>query len=280
MDFEEKFITAGGGSSLFLRSAKLEQKSKASVLLTHGMGEHSGRYRHVAEFLAGRGYRLCTYDLRGHGRSGGRRGYIQNYDELLDDLAMVKEHYARPGEPMFLYGHSMGGQITLNYMLERRPKVQGAIVASPWLELSFRPSRWKLLMAKIMLKLWPTFTQDGPDDDTLLSRDATFLASMPERDLLHHKMSARMYHELLGGALNSMRRAGECDYPLLMIHGAEDPLTSAKATEAFFKKVVSKDKTLKIYPDMLHETHNEIGREGVLGGMAEWMGERSTKAAG
>ena len=272
MDLEETFITAGDGTSLFLRAAKLEQRAKASVLLTHGMGEHSGRYLHVAEFLASRGYRFCSYDPRGHGRSGGKRGYINCYNELLDDQAMVKEHYMRPGEPMFLYGHSMGAQIMLNYLLERRPGVDGVIATSPWLELSFRPSPWKVLMARIMVNLWPSFTQDGPDDDTLLSHDAEFIASIPGRDLLHHKMSARMYHELMKGALEAMSRAKECDYRLLMIHGADDPLTSAQATEAFFKNAASKDKTLKIHPEMLHETHNEIGRERVMGEIAGWTG--------
>ena len=277
MDLEETFITAADGTSLFLRAAKLEQKAKASVLLTHGMGEHSGRYLHVAEFLASRGYRLCAYDLRGHGRSGGKQGYINHYSELLDDLAMVKEHYTRQGEPMFLYGHSMGAQIMLNYLLERRPAVAGAIATSPWLELSFRPSPWKVLMAKIMVNLWPSFTQAGPDDDTLLSRDAEFIASIPGRDLLHHKMSARMYHELLTGSREALKRAKECDYRLLMIHGADDPLTSSQATETFFKNATSKDKTLKIHPKMLHETHNEIGREMVLAEIVDWMEGRGRK---
>ena len=273
-DFRETSITAPDGTVLFLRSIEPGRKPKASVLLTHGMGEHSARYLHVAEFLAANGYRLCTYDLRGHGRSTGRRGYIRGYDELLDDLERVRKHFKREGERMFLYGHSMGAQVTLNYLLGREPDVQGAIITSPWLELAFRPSRWKVLLAKIMLNLWPTFTQDGPHDDALLSRDAAFIAAIPGRELVHCKMSARMFYELTTGAQRAIAGAREFNCPMLLIHGAEDPLTSAAATKSFFQAIASRDKTLKIYPGMRHETHNDSERETVIAGIVDWLNER------
>jgi len=274
LDFHETFLSAGDSTSLFLRSAMPGGKVKASVVLTHGMGEHSARYTHVADFFAARGYRLCTYDLRGHGRSQGRRGHINHYGELIDDLALVADHYARENGPVFVYGHSLGAQITLNYLLQRRPAIRGAIIASPWLELAYRPPLWKLLVAKIMVKFWPAFTLEGPNDNTRLSRDPAFLDSIPGPELLHQKMSARMYDELIAGARAACAQAEECDCRLLMIHGADDSLTSAEASKAFFAKASSKDKTLKIYPDMRHETHNEIGRESVMAGMVEWMDRR------
>lgn len=252
----------------------MEQPIKANVLLTHGLGEHSGRYGHVALFFAQHGYRLCSYDLRGHGRSGGRRGHINHYGELLDDLEKVVNFHARDGVPMFLYGHSLGAQITLNYLLRRHQPVRGAIIASPWLELVFRPGWLKVLLAKIMMGFWPTFTQNGPDDPASLSRDLDFLDSLPGGDLLHHKISARMYGELLAGASRARAGAAQFDYPLFLLHGTDDPMTSAAATESFFQKVASQDKTLKLHPAMRHETHNEIGRETVLAEIVQWMDRR------
>lgn len=271
--FCETILTARDRTPLFTRSAVLDQntKIKAGVLLTHGMGEHSARYFHVAEFLAKHGYRLCAYDLRGHGRSGGRRGHIDRYEDLLDDLEIVMNHHAREGVPLFLYGHSLGGQITLNFLQRRHPAVRGAVITSPWLRLAFQPAPWKVLLAKITLKFWPTFTQDAPDDPAQLSRDPDFLASMPDSDLTHNKMSARMFNELLQGARRASMEAFQCSYPLYLAHGADDPLTSAPATESFFKNAASPDKTLKIYPSMRHETHNEIGRETVLADIVEWL---------
>jgi alpha-beta hydrolase superfamily lysophospholipase len=238
------------------------------------MGEHSERYAQVGAFFLRHGYRLCAYDLRGHGRSLGRRGYIRCYDDLLDDLQLVLEHHRREGLPLFLYGHSMGGQITLNYLLSRRPRVCGAIITSPWLELAFRPAPWKTLLAKLMVNLWPTFTQEGPGDTTLLSRDEAFLASMDNPDLTHRKISARMFDELTRGGQRVIELAGEFRDPLLLIHGADDALTSAAATENFFHRVGAADKSLKIYPSMRHEPHNDFGRETVLADMVEWMDAR------
>ena len=274
IEFHESFLSAGDSTRLFLRSAAFARKAKASVILTHGLGEHSARYLHVGAFFAERGYRLCTYDLRGHGLSHGRRGHINRYRELIDDLDLVAKHYARDGGPVFLYGHSLGAQITLNYLLQRRPAVRGTILASPWLELAYRPSRWKVALAKIMVRFWPAFTQEGPQDDTRLSRDPAFLESIPGAELLHQKISARMYNELVSGARAAREQAAKCESPILLIHGGDDLLTSAEATKAFFEKAVSADKTLKIYPGMRHETHNEIGREGVMALIMDWMDRR------
>lgn len=272
--FCETFLAARDHTPLFTRSAVLGQNAKASVLLTHGMGEHSARYFHVADFFAKHGYRLCAYDLRGHGRSGGRRGHLDRYEDLLDDLEIVMNQHAHEGALLFLYGHSLGGQITLNFLQQRRPAVRGAVITSPWLQLVFQPAPWKILLARIALTFWPTFTQNGPDDPSQLSRDADFLASMSDPELMHHKMSARMFNELQRGARQASAEACLCGYPLLLSHGAEDALTSAQATESFFKDVASSDKTLKIYPAMRHETHNEIGRETVLADIVEWLDKR------
>ena len=272
--FAGTFPTGGADPLLFLRSAVVEGNVKADVLLTHGLGEHSARYEHVAGSFAQNGYRLCSYDLRGHGRSPGRRGHVNDYGELLDDLGTAMNYHKRDGVPMFLYGHSMGAQITLNYLLQRRPRVSGAIIASPWLELVFRPGRLKVLLAKIMVGVWPTFTQDGPDNKAMLSRDRDFLASLPGEDLMHHKISARMYTELLAGASRAYESSSGYECPLLLIHGTDDPLTSRAATESFFQKLATPDKTLKIFPGMRHETHNETGRETVFAEMMEWMDSR------
>ncbi|HWB60225.1 MAG TPA: lysophospholipase [Chthoniobacteraceae bacterium] len=277
--FSETFLPAGGNFVLFLRSPEVAGKVKADVLLTHGMGEHGAKYNHVAEFFARNGYRLCSYDLRGHGRSHGRRGHINRYGELLDDLETVLHHHQRDGAPPFLFGHSLGGQITLNYLIQRRPRVLGAIITSPLLQLGFRPSRMKVILAKLMLRLWPSFTQSGPNDRTLLSHDLEFLNSLPGQELLHPKISARMYHEILAGAANVLKNPARLECPLLFIQGAEDSMVSVAATKAFFEEVAATDKTLRIHDGMRHETQNEIGREKVLAQMVEWMDARLSAAA-
>ena len=263
-----------GRPALFLHATPVEANTKADVLLTHGMGEYSEKYGHVGRFFSEHGYRLCSYDLRGHGRSPGKRGHIRAYVELLDDMETAMHHHRRAGVPMFLYGHSFGAQITLNYLLQRHPPVAGAIIASPLLKLGFRPSPVKVVMAKLLLKLWPSFTQSGPNDRTLLTRDLAFLDSLPSPELLHHKVSARMYHEIIEGARRAREGASRYDYPMLVIQGEQDTMISVAATKDFFDALAVADKTLRIHPGMKHETQKEIGREMVLAEMVEWMDKR------
>src|SRR5579884_155204 len=131
--FDERFAKGCRGDQLFLRVAQLSSPPRAEVILTHGLGEHSGRYGHVAQALAEKGMRLWAYDLRAHGRSPGRRGDAPDYQLFLDDLACIVEQVPSGPAPVFMMGHSLGGQITLNYLLRHQGNFRGAIIASPWL---------------------------------------------------------------------------------------------------------------------------------------------------
>ncbi len=278
--WREAFLPRPKDNFLFLRWIEPRCELKGDILLTHGMGEHSGRYLHVGEFLAAHGYRVCAYDLRGHGRSSGKRGDIVSYDILLNDVEATTRHYTRAGIPTFFYGHSLGGQIILNSIVEDKRVVSGAIVASPWLALVFRPNPIKLLLAKVALKIHPSMTQTSGLDDSRLSRDKEFLRSMKDMNLVHKKMSARMYSELTRGARRALKAAGHFTQPLLLLHGADDPITSITATQEFFSHAASRDKTMKVYPDTLHETHNDIGREQVLNEVLAWLDARTQRVSG
>lgn len=262
--------TARDGLRLFVRESQPEGASPGgTILLTHGMGEHSGRYRHVVEKLNGAGLSVLSWDLRGHGRSEGRRGHIRSYDLLTGDL---NEIWAlAETRPIFLYGHSLGGQITLNFAARYRPDASGLIVTSPWLRLAFVPPRWKTALAWMAARAWPSFTQNTDVVPSRLSRDLAFLSAMPNAELVHHRMSARMYRELIRGALSASRDGVTLPYPALLIHGDHDPVTSVLATKEFFEALASQDKTLVIVPEALHETHNDLCREEVLGGIIAWL---------
>ena len=248
--------------------------AKATILLTHGMGEHSGRYNHVAGRLTAAGLRVITWDLRGHGRSQGVRGDIRHYDLLVDDLQELWTLTAAEGGPVFLYGHSLGAQITLNFAVRHRPPAAGLVITSPWFRLAFAPSRWKVSLAWVAARLWPSFTQETDVMPARLSRDLDFLMAMPDMHLIHHRMSARMYHALITGAHRAAREAVALPYPMLLIHGEDDPVTSVDATKEFFHALRSRDKSLVIIPNALHETHNDLCRREVLDRITAWLEER------
>jgi alpha-beta hydrolase superfamily lysophospholipase len=194
-------------------------------------------------------------------------------DDLLEVWAQVAGGAAAE-RPIFLYGHSLGGQITLNFAVRHRPEAAGLIITSPWLRLAFVPSRWKTWLASVAAHVWPSFTQDTDVSPARLSRDADFLSAMPDMELIHHRMSARMYHALLAGAQEAFREGAQLPYPMLLVHGSRDPVTSAAATQDFYDALRSGDKSLVIVPEALHETHNDLCREAVLSRIASWLDER------
>ncbi|KPV48748.1 hypothetical protein SE17_36400, partial [Kouleothrix aurantiaca] len=149
--------TSADGIRLHLQSCEPDAPPRAAVTLVHGYGEHSGRYRHVAAALADAGFALVTGDHRGHGKSGGARGHTPSYEHILDDIgAMLEAAHARfPGLPQFIYGHSMGGNFTLNYVLRRRPQLAGVVATGPWLRLAFEPPRWQVTLARVMDRVYP-----------------------------------------------------------------------------------------------------------------------------
>jgi len=193
---------------------------------------------------------------------------------LLDDLAEIWKMARAEGGRMFLYGHSMGAQITLNFAVRERPDAAGMVVTSPWLRLAFAPPGWKVSLAWVAARVWPSFTQETDVGPGRLSRDMDFLMGMPDLHLVHHRMSARMYREVMEGAESAAREGVGLEYPMLIIHGADDPVTSPEATKTFFHALRSRDKALVIVPEALHETHNDLCREMVLDRIAEWLAER------
>ncbi len=119
---------------------------KALIALVHGLGEHSGRYDYVVQTLLNAGYAVSQFDLRGHGQSEGKRGHAPAYEVLLDDIEHFLKHSRTrcPDKPVFLYGHSFGGNLVLNYVLHRQPDLQGVIVSGPSLRTAFKPPAWKV----------------------------------------------------------------------------------------------------------------------------------------
>jgi alpha-beta hydrolase superfamily lysophospholipase len=271
MLIEESQLTARDGATLFCRRARPTREPKGLVVLVHGLGEHSGRYGHVVERLVTAGLETVFYDHRGHGLSSGRRGDAPSFDLFLEDLAHV---IAFAGREPFLYGHSFGGLVTLRFLQQQRERVRGAVVASPLLRLVFQPPRWKLALAAIARRIWPTLTQNSGVDPSVLSRDMGFLASTKQQDLSHRKISARLFYEFMLNAERAMAEGNRVCTPVLLIHGQSDQLTCCEATQELFPTLASEDKALRIYPDTFHETHNDVNREEVIHEVVSWFLQR------
>lgn len=249
-----------------------DSKPKAVICIVHGMGEHSGRYAHVAEYLVDSGYSVIAYDHRGHGKSGGKRGHTPSYDLLLDGVSDLLKHAEKiaPGTPKFIYGHSMGGNVVLNYALRRKPEIAGVIASSPWLKLAFEPPKFEVKLGKFVNNIFPAFSQSTKLDSTAISRDKNVVKAYDNDPMVHDKITARFFVETYAAGLWALEHAAEMKLPLLIFHGTEDKLTSPDGSQEFAEKL-KENCTFRLWDGFYHETHNEPEKEEVLKYVVTWL---------
>ena len=264
--------TTGEGLKICGQGWEPETDPRAVICLVHGLGEHSGRYNHLAAFLNASGYALLAFDLRGHGKSEGKRGHSKSMDALMNDISALLEEGKRrhPNRPFFLYGHSLGGNLVLNHALRRLPKVDGVIATGPALRPAFEPPAWKITLGKIMYNLFPSLSMSNELDRQMLSRDPEVVNAYINDPLVHDRITARLGMDLLSSGLWALENASSFPVPLLLMHGEADGLTSAQASKEFAAKAGGIC-TLKVWDGLYHEIHNEPEKEQVFACLESWL---------
>jgi alpha-beta hydrolase superfamily lysophospholipase len=276
MDARDVSVLAADGLKLKARWWPVSNPH-AIVVVAHGFGEHGGAYAHVAhavgpaveaDFLA--------LDFRGHGRSPGRRGVVRRYEELVDDLraSVVWARRRRPDLPVFVLGHSNGGQVALRLALDPPGGVAGVIVSNPSIRVAMPISAAKLRLGKVLLSLAPWITLRADAPSAWMTRDAAMQEMYRGDGLRHNRISAPLFFGMVAGGEMLMARAGEFRLPILVVIGGQDPVINPQFTREFHDRLGSDDKTLLLYPKMLHEPFNELGREQVFDDMSRWLAQR------
>ncbi len=250
-------------------------QTKGVVCIIHGFNEHSTRYTQVAERLAQAGYAVLAYDLFGHGKTEGKRGHTPSYEALLDSVKLILNEAGTrfPGVKKFLWGHSMGGGIVLNYLLKRNPNISGAIATGPLLKLGFEPPAIKVLLAKIMIHIYPAFTESAALDSNAISRDTEEVRKYDADPYNHGKITAGTFLGMYNAGKWAIDHADNLKIPLLLMHGTADRLTSPEGTKEFAENAPKNLVTLKLWEGFYHELHNEPepDRSEVLAYMVNWM---------
>jgi alpha-beta hydrolase superfamily lysophospholipase len=268
---------ASDGLSIHAQSWAPDGKANAVVALVHGLGEHSGRYPLLAEKLPPAGYALSAYDLRGHGKSAGPRVYAPSFDVLMRDIDLHLEQTRQrfPGLPVFLYGHSLGGEQVLYYALRRSPSVAGVVASSPLLALGTPMSPVKVGAGRVLARILPTLviTTEIPWDS--LSRDSSVIEWTKSDPLFHEGVSTRLGSEMLR-AQRWICCQERFPLPLLVLQGTDDHHVSPQKTIEFARNI-SGDVTLKVFEGGRHELHNDLDRARVADVVLEWMGKRIVK---
>lgn len=247
------------------------EHTKAVIILVHGLGEHIQRYVYWAGLFKNEGIAFLGVDLPGHGRSQGRRGNIKSYalpDEMIDIL-LKSCSQTFPGCPIYIYGHSLGGGIVLDYLLRKKPKIKGAIVTSPWLRLSFEPPKSKIMMASLMKYLIPGLIQPSGLKVNHITHDKAVVEKYATDPLVHGKISISLFDGAMTAAKYSLAHASELKVPTLILHGSDDMLTSPEGSREFAGKTNMAE--LKIWNGGYHELHNEPFKEDVFKYIMNWI---------
>ncbi len=242
------------------------------AVLVHGFGEHSERYSNsVIPMLMNAGLSVVTYDNIGHGKSGGKRGHCPKYEALLDILEQVvaKAQELDPDLPLFLYGHSMGGNLVLNYVLKRDIKLVGVVATSPYLRLAFQPPKWKMVLGKLMLKMNPSMTLPAGLDPRGISRIPEEVEKYKNDPLVHDKVSPMFSFPIMDAGEWAVQNANQLQVDTLLLHGAADPIIDPEGTKEFHKN--SDKTTLELFEGGYHELHNDSCKAEMLQTISDWL---------
>lgn len=265
------------GLQLHERKWLPEGDAKAVVALVHGGAEHAGRYAHVADFLNRHGYALAAFDLRGHGRSEGRRMFVSTFEQYLDDMERFVRCLSRTGPelPLFVLGHSMGGAIATLFALTRPVKIDGLMLSGPTLQMGQDiSSPLKIKLAKMLAELLPRLPVGTLPADRI-SRDKAVVRRYEADPLVYRGGVPAATAAIIMQALQQIEEQEvELRVPLLLMHGTADRMANPEGTKRLYQRAGSDDKTLKLYEGYYHEVLNEPGKERVMEDLLTWMEER------
>jgi lysophospholipase len=211
--------------------------------------------------------------LRGHGKSGGRRGHVDNFEDYLADTRRIieKAKNENPQVKTFLFGHSLGGLIALDYAEKMGSNISGVIATSPLLRLKMEVPGWKVSLGKMLSSVAPTMSMKTGLDPNLLSRDREVVRNYIDDPLVHGVASTRFYTELIRATDETLHGGGRLTLPCLVMVGTGDGIVDSSATNEFFGTIGASDKTLKVCEGLYHEILNERERDSLLNEITAWI---------
>jgi alpha-beta hydrolase superfamily lysophospholipase len=274
---EQDRLPIGRGRALFYRRL-LPEPARAAVLILHGIHEHSGRYEDMMRALGGHGLACWAPDYRGHGRSGRVPGDLEGMDRVLGDIERVQglAAAARPGLPLFLLGHSLGGLVALRYALDHQRELAGLVLSATSVSIpdNMQVPAVILKAAALLARLLPRLPVQAFEWREV-SRDPEVIREIRDDPLYYKgKIRARTGHELLRTMAAVSGRLEEIRLPVLVMNGGEDRLYPPRSSEEVHRRVASTDKTLRIFPGVWHELHREPERGEVFALVAGWIAGR------
>lgn len=242
------------------------------LLVVHGLGEHSGRYRKLAEAMVPAGWSCWALDLRGMGESEGRRGHIESWSHWLGDVTAFDRLVRTEASPLEVVplGHSFGGVVVASAVLQGALKPCRFVLSNPAFGVRMPIAPWKLALGRIASRTMPTLTMSNGVDASSISRDAAVVDAYRQDPLVHDRISARLHAEWQQAGATAMSAAPHCTVPMLLLLSDDDRVIDAETGERFGLTCGGRV-TIKRYPDRYHEPFNDLGSETVFEDLRRWL---------
>ena len=268
---EESWHNPANGHKIFSRIWD-PSPARAWLMLVHGFGEHSGRYERFAQAIASHGVAVASSDLWGHGRSGGQRGDIEQFEEYLRDLqALIHRCLAASESASYaVFGHSFGGLLAARWAQRRPAGLQSVILQSPLFEVGFPLPRWKEAMVNQGARWCPRLSLGLGLDPAWLSHDPQIARDYQRDPLVHHRVTLRAAAALQTSMRQALDDARQIRPPTLLLYGAEDRVVSIAACQRFYERLTC-DKRVVGFPACYHELHHEAAQPAVVEEVVHWI---------
>lgn len=269
---EEMFLTSEK-KKLFERRWESENP-RCNLVIVHGFAEHSGRYDQFASDLTKSGISCFSFDLPGHGKSEGKRGYIKDFNQYYNAISIFIERIQnqKSGLPLFLFGHSLGGLLAFRFMQRLQPReIKGVILSSPLFGLAIEIPKIKKMMLPAMKFVVPKLTLYNEVDPNLLSHDQQIAKAYINDPLVHKRASAPFFYSLLDEMGKALQKAPMWQGPILVQCAGEDKIVDISATEKVCSVISPKWITKIQYSGFYHEIYNEVEREVPINDLKKWL---------
>ena len=277
MQLEQIEVEAGDGLSLFVRDYKPDKQTSPSTdptrtfVWVHGLGEHGGRYLHLAEDLVQRGWRAILIDLRGHGRSTGSRTHVNSFDEYANDIARVWQRFGLGSGKTVLGSHSMGGLAALRAVQTGRVVPSALVLSSPLLGIKLRVSPLKKSLGRALLNIFPKARFRNGLDPRNMTHDEEFARQRREDPLIVRTVTASWFFAMETAIVQAHRDAGQISVPVIALQGLDDETTDGDVLLNWLEKTTSNTKELISLPNHVHELLHETDWRETLDRIIEWL---------
>ena len=270
-------LTAIDGSNVVVQDWPLDSsvKLRGVVIVVHGLGEHAGRYEHVARHLNAWGFAVRGYDQCGHGESSGARGSLPSDTRLLDDLAdMVDSTRTRYGKdtPVILIGHSMGGLVVGRFVSLQMRAVEGLVMSSPALDAGM--NAFQKLLVSVLPKIAPDLRVGNGVKPQFISHDPAVVAAYKADPLVHDRISARLARFIAAAGPQTLALAPQWTVPTLLMYAGDDRLLNPDGSRVFAAQAPKNVVTTQCFDTLYHEIFNEKDAGPVFATLKKWLDGR------